>query len=205
MLCVHTEGGCRYGEERVGFPMRWIRRRMTYANIAASCAVFLALGGGAYAVGDPSSVADNGSVPVCGQLSQEISAAVMGTGCPSGGVAMTRNQNSHAGQPGRRGRTGAKSGTDPTGVAGAAGAAGASDFYLAQAGRAHAAAGTSYVAGNGSVSVCVQPNQEMSAAVTGTQCPAGWWPITLNQQGQAGDRGMRGRTGAIPARRVRRA
>ena len=105
--------------------MRWIRRRLTYANVAASAAFFLALGGGAYAVAAPSFVGDHGSVSVCVQPNQEMSAAVAGTDCPAGWVPLAVNQKGQRGKRGRRGRTGRKGDTGTTGLQGLTGATGA--------------------------------------------------------------------------------
>jgi len=99
-----------------------IRRRLSYANVAATVALFLALSGGAYAVADSPFVGPNGVVSVCVQaVSDELQAVSPGTKCPNGEIALTLNQK---GKPGKRGPRGARGATGPQGPHGATGPAG---------------------------------------------------------------------------------
>jgi len=93
-----------------------IRRHLSYANVAATVALFLALSGGAYAVAENPLVGRNGAISVCVQAAdQELQAVRPGTKCPVGDVALTLNQN---GRPGKHGQRGARGPTGPQGPQG---------------------------------------------------------------------------------------
>src|SRR5882757_4695761 len=97
--------------------MGFLRRHLTYANVVASLALFLALGGAAFAA----TQLPRNSVGT-GQLKPEA--------VTSGKIAKkTRNQLMGAqgpqGPQGKTGKTGAKGATGATGAKGATGAAGA--------------------------------------------------------------------------------
>ena len=103
--------------------MRWGSRRLSYASVAASIALFLALGGGAYAVAGNPFVANNGSITACIQpVNDELKALPTGSKCPTGYVALTLNQKGERGKRGPRGATGPHG---PRGLTGAIGATGA--------------------------------------------------------------------------------
>jgi hypothetical protein len=96
--------------------MRAIRQRLTYANVIATCALFLALGGGAYAAT---------------QLPQNsVGTDQLKAGAVTGGkiAKKTRKQlqgeRGPIGPQGPQGKTGAKGATGSAGAKGAAGTAG---------------------------------------------------------------------------------
>src|ERR1700709_2377936 len=90
-----------------GQRMSKLRSHLTYANVIASLALFLALGGGAYAAVSTIPAAD-GTIPGCYATSD---------GAPLGARGTT-------GAPGPRGTAGAQGAAAPAGPAGLAGAAG---------------------------------------------------------------------------------
>ena len=103
--------------------MRRIRRHLSYANIVASIALFLAMTGGAYAVVGNPFVGANGAISVCIQRSNHLLRVVTpGRKCPNHGIPLTVNQK---GQPARRDRTAGTHGATglqgPTGNVGATG------------------------------------------------------------------------------------
>jgi hypothetical protein len=99
--------------------MRRIGRHITYANVTASLALFIALGGGAYAVAGNPFVGRKGKVSVCVQEGDRTLRAVKpGAKCAAGEVALTLNQR------GKRGKRGLPGAIGATGAAGAAGARG---------------------------------------------------------------------------------
>jgi hypothetical protein len=106
----------------------WIRRNLSYANIVASLALFIALGGGAYAfVGNPF-VGRGGAISVCVQrITHELQAVRPGTSCPNGDVTLKLNQKGQHGPAGTRGATGHQGlpgATGPVGPQGAKGSTG---------------------------------------------------------------------------------
>jgi hypothetical protein len=100
--------------------LRWIRARLSYANVVASIALVIALGGSAYAAtGGPfvgSNGAVNGCVPKSGGTFKVLKPFKK---CPKHTVALSFNVNGQAGAAGKNGATG------PTGSAGAPGSTGA--------------------------------------------------------------------------------
>jgi hypothetical protein len=87
--------------------MRWISRRINYANVVASIALFLALSGGAYAVAGNPFVAKGGAIAVCVEpVNHEMHAARTGANCPRGYTAIMLNRKGERGEPGPRGATG---------------------------------------------------------------------------------------------------
>lgn len=84
-----------------------LRAHLTYANVMASTAVFIALGSGAYAAtGNPfrsSSGTVNGCVPKRGGALQVLRS---GSKCPRGDVALPFNAHGPAGTAGRNGTNG---------------------------------------------------------------------------------------------------
>src|SRR5690242_19716461 len=105
--------------------MRWISRRLSYANVVASVALFLALSGAAYAVAGNPFVGRHGIISACVESeggSHELSLVRPGASCPSGATALTLNQKGERGKQGRRGATGVhglKGDTGATGLQGA--------------------------------------------------------------------------------------
>jgi Collagen triple helix repeat (20 copies) len=104
--------------------MRAIRQRLTYANVIATLALFLVLGGGAYAATtlSPNSVGTaqlkSGAV-TAGKIAQKTRRQLQG----KRGVTGPQGPQ---GKTGARGATGAKGSTGATGARGATGATGAS-------------------------------------------------------------------------------
>jgi hypothetical protein len=73
--------------------MRWVRRRLSYANVVASLALFLALGGGAYAVGTNRFVGPDGVIKMCVQRANDVPLVVSRGGvCPPGSTSLTLHQ-----------------------------------------------------------------------------------------------------------------
>ncbi len=100
-----------------------LRGHLSYANVMASIAVFVALGGGAYAA-TSSFVAGNGTIRGCvskhGGTLQVVKA---GKKCPKRTVALSFNQT---GPKGTQGAAGAAGSQGPAGPAGSQGPAGIS-------------------------------------------------------------------------------
>ena len=102
---------------------RALGRRLTYANVVASIALFLALGGGAWA--SVSSLATPGVIHACyAKRSGALRVALRG-GCAHSEHAISWNQQGVAGRPGAAGPQGPAGPAGPAGTAGAAGPAGA--------------------------------------------------------------------------------
>ncbi|MDE3070314.1 MAG: hypothetical protein KGJ43_06265, partial [Acidobacteriota bacterium] len=91
-----------------------LRSGLTYANVTATIALFVALGGGAYAT--TSLVARSGVIRGCVKKKGGALAVIRpGRRCPKGTVALSFDAEGHAGRQGAQG---------PTGQAGPAGQAG---------------------------------------------------------------------------------
>ena len=96
-------------------------RRLTYANVIASVALFLALGGGAYAA---SGALSGGVIHACYQKQTgALRVALRGT-CEKSQVALAWNQTGPAGPAGATGPAGQAGATGPAGATGATGPAG---------------------------------------------------------------------------------
>jgi hypothetical protein len=93
-----------------------IRSRLTYANVMVSVAVFLALGGGAYAA--TSFIGSDGTVRGCVSKKGQLTVLKRGKKCAKGTTAIGWNQKGPAGQKGDQGVKG-----DPGPSTGAAGGA----------------------------------------------------------------------------------
>lgn len=90
-----------------------IRRHLSYANVVASIALFVALGGGAYAVVGNGSVSRHGVIKMCIQHPSHVPLVISPGGtCPSGSTPLTLNRKGPRGPRGPRGRTGST--TPPT-------------------------------------------------------------------------------------------
>ena len=106
--------------------MRRIHRHVTYANVVATFALFLALGGSAYAVAGNPFVGRDGSISGCVQRSDGVlSVAKTGKRCPRGTIAITFNEKGRRGEAGRAGRTGGRGPQGADGATGLQGPAGA--------------------------------------------------------------------------------
>jgi hypothetical protein len=103
---------------------RTIRKRFTFANIVAGTALFIALGGGAYAA-TSSFVGPHGYINTCvPPAGGEVNVWKPGHRCTGGRVGLAFPGNAQAGVAGPKGATGA---TGATGLAGATGATGAAN------------------------------------------------------------------------------
>jgi hypothetical protein len=93
--------------------MSFLRRRprLTYANVASSLALFLALGGGAYAASG-GFVSTSGAVRFCVGKAGAASVVKAGRKCRRGTTTVVLNQK---GVSGRNGATGAKGARGPAG------------------------------------------------------------------------------------------
>jgi hypothetical protein len=95
--------------------------RPTYANVTATLALFLALGGGAYAASG-GFVSSSGTVRFCIGRGGGVSVARAGRHCRRGTTTVTMNQKGRTGLTGSRGAAGAKGAQGPVGPStGAAG------------------------------------------------------------------------------------
>ena len=99
-----------------------MRDRINYANVVASLALFVALGGGAYAATTGSFVSSGGVISGCVKHNGALLVVKSGRRCPRHTVALPFAQR---GPRGPRGSTGAKGPRGATGAAGAAGKTGA--------------------------------------------------------------------------------
>jgi hypothetical protein len=98
-----------------------ISRHLSYANVMASVAVFIALGGGAYAASG-SFVSSTGTVKGCvPKKGGPLSVVKQNKKCPKRTTILPFNQ---AGIPGRSGATGATGGAGPAGPQGPPGVSG---------------------------------------------------------------------------------
>ena len=94
-----------------------LRPRLTYANVMATVAVFIALGGGAFAA--TSFIGSDGQVRGCVDKKGHLTLVKAGKKCGKGKSAIAWNQQGPTGQTGPRGQQGLQGGTGPsTGPAG---------------------------------------------------------------------------------------
>jgi hypothetical protein len=101
--------------------MRKLGRSLSYANVMATVAVFLALGGGAFAA-TTGLMSKDGTIHGCVSTHSHVLTVLKpGKRCGRGHVALAFNAK---GVPGARGPSGATGPTGPTGPAGPAGARG---------------------------------------------------------------------------------
>lgn len=96
--------------------MERIRKRLSYANVAATMALVLAMSGGAVAA--TGGFSSGGTLRACANQEGAIRLLKAGKSCKKGQTVVTWNQTGPAGAKGATGATGA------TGAAGAPGAAG---------------------------------------------------------------------------------
>jgi hypothetical protein len=110
----------------------WIRAHATYANVTATAALFIALGGGAYAAtGNPFAGSGgqlHGCVPKHGGLLRIVKA---GKHCPRGTVGLRLDQIGPTGASGPKGPQGSQGAQGAAGSRGATGATGPSNAYFA--------------------------------------------------------------------------
>ncbi len=96
------------------------RGRLTYANVTSTLALFLALGGAAYAAGN-SLVGSNGAIHGCVAKRGALTVVAVGKRCPRHTRSLLFAQK---GQPGPRGLPGAQGTTGQPGTPGTPGAPG---------------------------------------------------------------------------------
>src|SRR5947209_3428975 len=87
-------------------PGAWVRARPTYANVTATLALFLALGGGAYAASG-GLVASNGVIHACVARDGGLVVVASGKRCAKGTRGLAFNQSGPRGNPGVQGVPGA--------------------------------------------------------------------------------------------------
>jgi hypothetical protein len=104
---------------------RAVRSRLSFANVAAATALFLALGGGAYAATNPFA-SPGGTIRAC--VTEDGAPRVLhtpNTACRTGETLVRWNQRGRAGQGGAAGATGSTGATGAKGATGERGATGA--------------------------------------------------------------------------------
>jgi hypothetical protein len=110
----------------------WIRAHATYANVTATAALFIALGGGAYAAtANPFAGSGGrlqGCVPRRGGLLRIVKA---GGHCPHGMVGLRLDQTGPPGPAGPKGAQGSDGAPGAAGPRGVTGATGPSNAYFA--------------------------------------------------------------------------
>lgn len=97
-----------------------IRSRLTYANVTATLALFVALGGSAYATA--SLVGGDGVIHACAAANGSLTLIKPGKRCPKGKSAVVWNQKGVSGSAGSQGASGAKGEQGLRGERGPAGA-----------------------------------------------------------------------------------
>lgn len=103
--------------------LRKLRSKVTYANVAATLALVMAMGGGAFAVG---AVVDrSGKIQACyvknGRTAGDVRLLVKGTKCRKNEAKISWGQAGPQGSAGQNGAPGAAGATGPQGPAGASG------------------------------------------------------------------------------------
>jgi hypothetical protein len=99
-----------------------VRKHLTYANLMATVAVFVALGGGAYAATSGLLVGRGGVITGCvARNGGPLRVVKAGRKCPRGTVRLSFNQQ---GQPGKNGKNGANGKNGKDGAVGKTGPAG---------------------------------------------------------------------------------
>ena len=106
--------------------MRWMRAHLTYANIAATLAVVIAMGGGAYAAALAGDKPITACVVKSGPGKGDVRIISKGT-CAGSERTVTWNRTGEDGAPGAAGPAGAPGATGADGLPGAPGAAGSPD------------------------------------------------------------------------------
>jgi hypothetical protein len=86
--------------------MSWIRSHLTFANVASSVALFVALGGSAYAATNGLFVSRSGTIHGCVHRSGELSVTRAGRRCPRHTKNLTFNQTGPQGRTGTAGAAG---------------------------------------------------------------------------------------------------
>ena len=134
-----------------------MRRHVTYANVMATIAVFIALGGGAFAAS--SLIGSDGKVRACVDKSGDVRIVKKGKKCARGETSVAWHQT---GKTGKTGKTG------PQGVAGRSGADGADGSAL----------GFASVLSNGTLDTAKSKGVVGISATCGLTCPTPPSPAT---------------------------
>jgi hypothetical protein len=146
--------------------MSYVRRRLTYANVVATAALFFALAGGAYAVSGSFTSAVHGCVNAQSGVLRVLS---RGTRCRSSEHPLSFNERGLAGPvgpAGAAGRPGPQGAAGPAGATGPAGAAGPQGPAGTGAGAGSAVA-SAYILGDHSVAGYIN-SKGGAPTVTGT-------------------------------------
>lgn len=98
-----------------------MRARLNFANVTSAVALFVALGGGAYAAASGSFVSSSGAIRGCVKRNGTLLVVKAGRRCPHGTTMLSFNQRGERGSTGPKGPRGL---TGPTGKTGTAGANG---------------------------------------------------------------------------------
>ena len=104
--------------------MSGIRSRLTYANVLSTLALFIALGGGAYAAAGGSFVGGDGTVRGCVTSGGTLKVIKQSKHCGRGTTALVLQSSGRAGAPGAAGLAGAVGPQGPAGPAGVQGVPG---------------------------------------------------------------------------------
>ncbi len=86
--------------------MSWIRSHLTFANVASCVALFIALGGSAYAATNGLFVSRSGAIHGCVHRNGDLSVARTGRNCPRHTRTLVFDQTGPRGQTGTTGTTG---------------------------------------------------------------------------------------------------
>ena len=140
---------------------------LTYSNVMATIAVFIALGAGAYAA--TTFVTPQGAIRGCVTKAGQIVLVKKGR-CPKGRQPISWNQQGVPGQNGRNGSAGAPGARGAPGANGSQGARGPSDGYVASLGEGTGSATVSvavpagdYIAQGGCIASQVNGTKDGSA------------------------------------------
>ena len=104
--------------------MSGIRSRLTYANVLSTLALFIALGGGAYAAAGGSFVGGDGTVRGCVTSGGTLKVVKQSKHCGRGTTALVLQSSGRTGASGATGLPGAVGPQGPAGPAGAQGVTG---------------------------------------------------------------------------------
>jgi Collagen triple helix repeat (20 copies) len=99
-----------------------LRRRLTYANVAASLALFIALGGSAFAAS--SFISKSGSITGCVDKSGAVRIVAAGKKCGKGEKSLKWSQKGPTGKTGKNGKNGNTGAQGLRGLTGPPGSAG---------------------------------------------------------------------------------
>jgi hypothetical protein len=125
-------------------------RRLSYANVTATLALFIALGGGAYAAAGSPFVGSSGAISGCVKTKGgPLTIVKAGRKCPKGTVSLVLNTKGATGPQGATGATGAAgaTGTGTKGEQGPPGPSGISDYQKVESSFKKSSGGSTNVGG----------------------------------------------------------